>query len=289
MSNCVCGSGLASEFCCIPRSYPIADAENGWRNLNVQLHGVDVFGRLVPVPSDLTATLTINQLHHVDPCVQDALRVWTEVVGEKVKLMPPDTMLKALNSVSALESNLSDSLTATRYHQRQFLCRFNAVNVRHGQACAQGSEQLQIVFQDLPLKCELEAFLVRATGSLDALAQMIGLILTGKQRTFGVLIQKLETKGTTGAELRKELSSIFKKHSAWITESKRYRNAIVHEAEFDKFQAPKLSTHGISSACVAEDDADAFIIRVWANLLQMVREVGTSMHRHSADWRLPII
>jgi hypothetical protein len=256
--------------------------------MNVQLHGVDIFGRLVPVPRDLTATLSINQPHHVDACVQDALRVWTEAVGEKIKLVPPAMMLKALKSVSPLESNLSDSLTATRYHQRQFLCRFQAVDARHGRARVRGSEQLQIVFQDLPLKCELEAFLIRATGSLDTLAQMIGLILTGKQRTFVVLSQLLEKKATVGEELQKELSAIFKKHSAWISESKKYRNAIVHEAEFDTFQAPKLSTHGISSASVAEDDASAFVIRVWANLLAMMREVGASMHKHSTDWRLPM-
>ena len=117
---------------------------------------------------------------------------------------------------------------------------------------------------------------------------MIGLILTGKQRTFAVLVQQLHKKGTNAAELQRELSAVFQKHSAWIAESKKYRNAIVHEAEFDTFQAPKLSTQGISSACVAEDDAAAFVIRVWANLLQMVREVGASMHKHATDWRLPM-
>lgn len=288
MSKCACGSGLETEICCIPRNYPIVDVESGWSNLNVQLHGVDVLGRLVPVPRALTATLTLNQPHHVDSCVEDALRGWREAVGQKVKLIPPAAILKALKSVSTLEANLSDSLTATRYHQRQFLCRFQAVDARHGQALANGSEQLQIIFQDLPLKCELEAFLIRATGSLDAFAQMIGLILTGKQRTFHVLVEKLQKKGTTTAELQRELSAIFHKHSAWIAESKKYRNAIVHEAEFEKFRAPKLSTQGISSACVAEDDAAAFVIGVWANLLRMVREVGESMHKHSIDWRLPM-
>lgn len=288
MSKCACGSGLETEFCCIPRNYPITDVESGWRDLNVQLHGVDIFGRRVPVPRELTATLTINQPHHVDSCVEKALRGWREALDQKVKLIPPTALLKALKSISALEANLSDSLTATRYHQRQFLCRFQAVDARHGQALAKGSEQLQIVFQDLPLKCELEAFLIRVSGSLDALAQMIGLILTGKQRTFGVLIQKLQKKGTTAAELQKELSAIFQTHSAWIDESKKYRNAIVHEAEFDTFRAPKLSTQGISSACVAEDDAAAFVIGVWANLLRMMREVGESMYKHSSDWRLPM-
>lgn len=288
MSKCGCGSGLETENCCIPRNYPIVDVESGWKNLNVQLHGVDVFGRLVPVPRALTATLTLNQPHHVDSCVEDALQGWREAVGHKVKLIPPAAILKALKSVSTLEANLSDSLTATRYHQRQFLRRFQAVDARHGQALAKGSEQLQIIFQDLPLKCELEAFLIRASGSLDALAQLIGLILTGKQRTFGVLVQILQKKGTTAAELQKELVAIFQTHSAWIAESKKYRNAIVHEAEFDTFQAPKLSTRGISSACVAEDDAAAFVIGVWANLLRMMREVGESMYKHSTDWRLPM-
>lgn len=288
MKKCLCGSGLTSEACCVPKTYPISDSESGWRSLNVQIHGVDSFGRVIPVPRDLTTTLTLNQPHHVDYCVTEALKPWFEAFRRKVEGLPSGAMLKGLNSVSGLESNLSDSLTATRYHQRQFLCRFEAVDARHRQASAKGNDQLQIVFSDLPLKCELEAFLIRATGSLDALAQLVGLILTGKQRTFWTLVQKLEQKRSgIPTPLQQELSAVFREHSSWVAESKKYRNAIVHEADFKEFQGPRLSITGISSACIAEDDAAAFVIRAWSSLLLMMRRVGDLMCKHSTDWRLP--
>jgi len=288
MKKCACGSGLVPEECCIPKTYPICDSESGWRNLNVEIHGVDNFGHLVPVPRDLTTTLTVNQPHHVDPRVTETLEPWFEAFCRKVELSAPAAALKDLNSVSGLESNLSHGLTATRYHQRQFLCRMEVVNARHGQAIAKGNDQLQIVFNDLPLTCELEAFLIRATGSLDALAQLVGLILTGKQRKFWDLLKMLEKSRSIPATFQQELSALFREHSTWVDESKKYRNAIVHEADFKAFRGPKLGPHGISTACIADDDASVFVIRVWSSLLLMVRGVGDLMLKHSTDWRLPL-
>lgn len=284
---CLCGSGRTTAECCIPKQYPIVDGALGLKDVNVRLEGVGIFGQRVPVPSELTATLTLNQPHHVDPSVHTALHHWNEAIFLKVKLLAPQVALARLRTPSNLLSNLDDSLHATRYHQRQFLCRLRTVNRRHALGTARGSEQLQIIFNDLPLRCELEAFLLRVSGSLDALGQILGLLVTGKGRTYGELLRTVRNKREINPTLRTELTDIFSEHLAWIEEARTYRHAIVHRAEFTEFRGPIMRNQGMGTPVVGERDASDFAMHVWGQLVRMIESTGEVMYRRSTDWQIP--
>jgi hypothetical protein len=287
MIQCRCGSGRAIEACCIPDTYPICDEEAGWRTFRFEMAGVDGLGRLVPVPKSLEATISINQPHHLDESIDEALEPFRKALKRKTQLLPPDALLPALNSISSLENSLSDGLYAARYHQRQFSRRYVVVDAHHRASKTSGSGQLQVAINDLPMRCELEAFLLRARGSLDALAQFLGTLLLREGCTFVQLLKRMEKKAAMSRPLRDELQTILREQQSWIDESRRYRDGIVHEATFEDFCVPTLGVHGISSAAVATNTADRFVIRLWGQLIGLVRRVNEILDKHSSEWRLP--
>jgi hypothetical protein len=273
--------------CCVPKKYPIMDGALGLRDLKVEMEGVGIWGQRVPVPDELTATLTLNQPHQLDPVVHSALHAWTEALFLKVRLLTPHDAIKRLRTPSNLLSNLDDSLHATRYHQRQFICRFRVVNDRHAQRNNAGSERLQIIFNDLPLRCELEAFLLRTSGTLDALGQFLGLVVTGKQRTYGDLLRVVKNKREIDDAVRISLIEVFNENTGWIEEAKSYRHAIVHRAEFNEFRGPILGGEGIGPAVIGERDAADFAIYVWGQLTRMVEAIGKILYQNPDKWDWP--
>jgi hypothetical protein len=273
--------------CCVPKKYPILDGALGWGDLKVEMTGVGIWGQRVPLPNEITATLTINQPHQLDPAVQAALHDWTEALFLKVKLLTPHAAIKRLRTPSNLLSNLDDSLHATRYHQRQFICRFRVVNERHAQRKNAGSEQLQLIFNDLPLRCELESFLLRTSGTLDALGQFLGLVVTDKQRTYGDLLRVVKNKREIDDVMRKALIDVFDENNDWIEEAKSYRHAIVHRAEFTEFRGPMLGARGIGPAAIGTRDAADFAIYVWGQLTRMIEAIGKILYQNPDKWNWP--
>lgn len=264
----------------------MADLENGWKDIRVEMHGVGSFGQLVRVPSDLSAVLTMHQPHQVDTSIRDALDPWQEAFGAQIRGLAPDVALKSLNSVSGLEANLDDSLHAARYHQRQFLCRFRDVDARHRQSRTTATAQLEIVMNDLPLRCEIEAFLVRVSSSLDALGQLLGLILTGKPKKWGEFVTSLPKRRDIDSALRFALQDIIDQQAGWMAEARNYRHAIVHEAELAPFRGPAFGAHGVASAAVAKEDAGDFVLRIWTNLRTMMHAVAQAMYTNRNGWAL---
>jgi hypothetical protein len=229
--------------------------------MRVSMAGVDLFGREVPAPPSLSTTIWLRNPNHISADV-------SEVITRAKQMFESH---KAAEQLWKLIENLDESLEATRYHQRQFLARYRIVEEHYLNTPVSGSAQVDFVMGDVPLKCELEALLIRSRSSLDALAQLASKALGREPEKFGAFA----TSVRKGRKIPNsdEIDSLIKKHEAWLNTDRDHRNKIAHDGQLQHFNGLRIGSRGIDAAKLLEEDAVSYGLQLWTRLLLFTTEL----------------
>jgi hypothetical protein len=263
---CACGSGVRGEFCCLVAAPPVSVDPIGFNNLKLEISGVDVYGREVPVPPELSSTISLNNPNQLS-------REVTELMNELLVITEPHVRdFEHGKKLGELLTNLADALEAVRYHQRQFLARYRIVQNHYGKSDVTGSAQIQIVFNDRPLQCEFEAVVIRTRTVLDSAAH-IALFLYGQAPDkFGALCNLLKKNARRFINGHNALKLI-EDNKTWVLSDRAYRDSIVHQGQLRSFQGLKIGVHGIDVARVEKDDTVQYCLEVWPKIITFTRKL----------------
>lgn len=172
---------------------------------------------------------------------------------------------------SAIEQ-LSDSLYAVRYHQKQFLFRLARVYSEQLFSFEPPRGNTSIVINDRPLKAELEAFLFRVTSSLDSLAKTICVANDMKPMKFGEFatkINKMEKPSGIYGDLKKSIRQAEK----WIVPLKKFRDAIAHDGDCKGFIGVSHKGILVNDAQIGRVPAGNHVVETWTQLLATIDDV----------------
>jgi hypothetical protein len=189
---------------------------------------------------------------------------------------PPEEAIEFLAPRGRLVAALCDSLYATRYHQLQFLWRLGKVVARETFAVKPPRTSAEVRISDGPMRAELEAFLIRAVSTRDALVPLVCELLARslKHDTLGKLIRHLEHDQSPSKPASIKLRALFRKHEGWIHQLRDLRNAIVHDGEFDGFRSVGHHHGQILDATVCGVRAGAFAISTWRGLRNLMTDTA---------------
>lgn len=127
-----------------------------------------------------------------------------------------------------------DLLYSIRYHQRQFLFRLRLLHLQQlFNKPVTGNPS--IIMIDIPLRCELEAFISKTRSLLDVSAKLISCVMEPKKQKHGDLLKHLEASHSKG--IKKDLHDLYKQYNEWIKLLKPLREHIQHDGTFSEFRS----------------------------------------------------
>lgn len=269
-TECPCKSGRISAECCFPAQAPIIMDGPRFTALDINASLTDGI-HTSQLPRDWTAEVTVNQPYQQDQSINRLMKSFIEL------LVPPagldeSQLLAWLSSRGAPISQLEDSLYATRYHQRQFLFRLGRVYSEQSFAFTPPRGNVAIIINDVPLKVEFEAFLLRVTSTLDAIIKSICTINELKATNFTDFTKSLR-KRHLNPNLLDRFDCILRHEDAWIKPLKKLRNDVAHEGESKVFRGVTHRGLLIKDAEIANVPAGGYVIKTWQQLLALVADV----------------
>lgn len=274
---CPCRSGRTAGECCMPEGTPVSRRGQHFNSLKVELKALDERGMEVRLPKDLSAEASLKPPHQLDGEVEAIIDSTYENLGDDLGHLK--TWVRSADGFASFsafghkEGAVFDSLYAVRYHQQQFFARLRLVSAEQlfATEAVRGPNTIRIL--DVPLECELEAFLLRTRGLLDALAKAATFALGKKERTHGAFQAFLRTDQSLSEGIRNAIRKAYEAHRNWIEQVDEIRNAVLHDGEFRGF-TPIAHQHGrVVDAEVGGVRAGGFAIRVWMGLRELIPAV----------------
>jgi hypothetical protein len=269
-TSCPCNSGQKADACCFSSQPPVIATGARITSATIDASLRNQYKRF-NIPPGLNIQVTLNQPYQLDTVLENRLKAFMDI------FTPPADYdeIQAFNWIkergSAVEQ-LSDSLYAVRYHQKQFLFRLSRVYSEQLFAFEPPKGNVSIVINDRPLKAELEAFLFRVTSSLDSLAKTISVARDIKPLKFGELIAKIN-RMPNPLKNWSDLKKIITNAEKWIVPLKEFRNAIAHDGDCKGFIGVSHKGMLVNDAQIGGVPAGKYVINTWTNLLCTVDEV----------------
>lgn len=271
--QCPCGSGRESQYCCIPVDAPITVPPDQWKDLNLEVEAVDLFGRHhdVSLPDDAVFSVTFRHPSQLDQEIEN-LATWFEENFSLPEVVD-DVESWTLEAVNRFE-NLLAQLYALRYSQRQFFARLRMVTARTALESSGTRGPLEARFKDLPLKHELEHFLIRLQAVMDPLGRFGLHILASKTGNFGDFCQFLQSAEQINPLTKTSLESkIDRAKESWLADARQLRNAIIHEGEFQAFKGVGRKGKLLRDAKIGDQRAGVFCLQAWNNMFELATDI----------------
>jgi hypothetical protein len=270
IKNCLCGCGNIPKACCYVVEAPI----------NLHIPKIIRESSLVyQLPFGMNITYSIGKgpgilsEDQLNPRITDALLF----------------DMTQLHLFSPSERNeLVLPLHTIFYHLRQCLYRLNKLRESvHSEVILAKymTNNTMYQFEDVPLRCELESFILRLDSYFDLLSKYAGIQMGAKSNngmTHGKLLKKFFSNKknediemvTTLEEKYWPIRSIYQVYYDWTGEIGYYRNQIMHQGLGLDITFPR-SFHELSKYCptINEKPIDKLLLESWENVIQFTREL----------------
>lgn len=269
-SSCPCGSTRAARACCFSEGPPVLASGARIDAADIDATVIDAVGRPHPLPAGMSAEIRLSQPYQVDPDIDALHRAFVE-------LLKPARGLHFLEQgewVAARSrpvNSYAESLYSVRYHQRQFLFRLGRVTAEQHFDFRAPRGNVGIEMDDRPLRVEFEAFLLRVSSSMDALAKMLCILLDRSPRNYGPLQSLLKTDSSMSTPIRETLAARLRQADRWVVEVRDLRNQVAHDAELRTFRGVSHRGLLIADAEIVGVPAGGFVVRTWRDLLVLGR------------------
>lgn len=264
MELCLCGSQKPSNQCCIPTSAPI-HMEIPPFIRSSKLHRMDVPMFVNQLKISYAVKKGPAVLAQVDPLIADALGF----------------DLRKIHLDNATERNtLIFPLHAIRYHQQQFMIRLRFIQSEIPKLVLRTvNDPIIELFQceDVPLRCEFEAFISRTAAYLDAMGRYIAKILNVSVKKHGShnKIQNYLSK-VTGPKRKEHLAILqtYETHEEWAKKLLNIRNEIMHEGMSMDMTIPEdyFETR-IFNPKLNGESVEELVLTFWSRILELTRSL----------------
>jgi len=216
----------------------------------------------------------LNQPSQVDDEIEDIAMALLRA-GAPPGIDDSRELMEALRPLSVAVSRLSEAIYAARYHQLQLLFRLRRVVVQQTFAFSPPRGNAVVRINDRPLQAELEAFLIRLSSALDAMAKVLCILgkWSDNHGSFNKLLKYLPnvSRERHGTEAR--LLKLLRQHESWAQEVKQLRNAAAHEGTTGQFVPVSHEGLLVHDAKVAGVRAGEFAVRTWKNVKELARQL----------------
>lgn len=286
--SCPCGSGNAPAKCCLPDESPVIQPPGGYDAIKVEFGLTDERGREVQVPLSWRAELTLKNPHQLDAVIEDLADHWLQAIEARFSLVKkPD--IEDLTRAGDLLANLVHSWYSVRYHQRQALVRLRLVEAHASEARIRANARLALSLSDVPLRSEIEAFLIRLRGSLDPLAMLTGLFVANRPIKFGALFTGVTKNLRMNPAIKADLKRLFGNHAGWIDEVRGFRDNILHEAAFPELSEATFNSHGVLAPRIESKNARDLLFERWTEAVTISSAIASLLKEHANSWEFPQI
>ncbi len=271
---CPCQSGRPAGECCFPAEPPIIQSEPRITSANIQAQlSAPGIGAL-PWPRSWKPFVSLNQPGQVDDEIEDIAMAFLRA-GAPQGIDDPHELFEALRPLSGSVSRLAEAIYAARYHQLQFLFRLRKVVVQQTFAFSPPRGNAVVRINDRPLQAELEAFLIRLSSALDAMAKVLCILgeWSESHGTFNKLLKYLQNVSRQPQCTEARLLRVLRQHESWVQEVKRLRNAAAHDGTTDQFVPVSHEGLLVHDAKVAGVRAGEFAVRTWKSVKDLARDL----------------
>ncbi len=276
-ASCPCRSGQIAENCCFPSIAPVASTGTRIKGASIEASITDGVNRY-KLPDRSNLSITVNQPYQQDISIERRLNAFMDV------FLPPAglSQLQAWNWINirghAIEQ-FGDSIYAVRYHQRQFLYRLSRVYSEQVFGFEPPKGNASLIINDIPLKAELEAFLLRITSSMDSLAKVICVSNNLKLINFKELL-KLNSICDNLA-LNIAIKNVLHHADKWLVPLKKFRNVVAHEGDCKSFIGVSHKGLLVNDAKIGGVPAGSYVIKTWQQLLAAIDDIVQTYARTS--------
>lgn len=261
----------------MPAEVPVGQRGQHFDRIKLELKGLDQAGRELSLPSSFTAEAVVKPPQQLDPEVESIIDSTDDHIEEDLghlrAWLETRSGFEWFMAVGHKKAAAFDSIYAARYHQRQFFARLRIVTSEQLFATEPVGGRNKILLFDLPLRSELESFLLRTKGLLDALAKAATFTLGKRSRTHGSFQKFLEKDTELSEEVRSRLRRAYRGGESWITQVGEIRNAILHDGQFDGFTPIAHIAGKVVDAEVVGINAGAFVLKTWIGIRALVPAV----------------
>lgn len=271
---CLCQSGRTAGECCFPAEPPILQSEPRITSANIQAQLSAQGIGPIPWPRTWKPFVALNQPGQVDDEIEDIVMALIRA-GAPVGMEDPHDLMEALRPLSTVVRRLSEAIYAARYHQVQFLFRLRKVVVQQTFAFSPPRGNAVVRINDRPLQAELEAFLIRLSSTLDAIAKVLCVLgkWSANHGSFNMLLKYLPNVSRDRQSAEARVLRVLRQHESWAQEIKRLRNTVAHEGTTDQFVPVSHEGLLVHDAKVAGVRAGEFAVRTWKSVKELVREL----------------
>ncbi len=248
-------------------------------HVTTSYEGVTRDGHRVSLPPHLhgvlqrQAQVTMNYLD-----VGQLDRVIDELVFGKVSThmanwlgsMPETDAFGFVAKVGLEVDQLRRALYATRYHQRQFLYRWNLLRPKFALLPARlPAPGTAVVLDDMPLRFEFQAFVTAAdAAALDVLWRVVCVVVGKSPKQHQDFRIKVEKTGDRFPALH----GVAQQYRDWNKDLRTMRNVVAHRGALEDFQGFGVRGGDLLQPSVGPVSAAHLGIRLWQQLHQVVDE-----------------
>ncbi|SFF45684.1 hypothetical protein SAMN04487969_1423 [Paenibacillus algorifonticola] len=264
MEVCLCGSRKPPNQCCIPTNPPIhMEIPPFIRSSKLHRVGYPKIVNQVQIRYGVEKGPAI--LAQVDPLIADALGF----------------DLKKIHLDNATERNtIIFPLHAIRYHLKQFMHRLRYIQreiTKLARRTASDPLIELIQCEDVPLRCEFEAFISRMAAYLDAMGRYIAKMLKISVKNHGShnRIQNYLRNGTGGKrEEHQAILQAYETHAKWSKKLLNIRNEIMHEGMSMDMTIPENYFESrIFDPTLDGESVEELVLTFWSKVLELTRSL----------------
>lgn len=264
MEICLCGSGKTPDQCCVPVSPPILMKIPPFISSS-RIHKADypIFVKQYRVRYSLKSGPGI--LAQVDPVI-------AEVLGF-------DMSKSHINNATE-RNTLVFPFHAVRYHQQQFMNRLRFIQRELSNLVESKTHDAMIEIiqcEDIPLRCEFEAYISRIASYLDAMAHYITKVLniSRKHSSHNKIQIYLENEFKGKKMTHQTLRQIYKNHENWSKNLFSIRHEIIHEGMSMDMTVPDdyFETKKAFNPTLKKESIEQLVVLFWNNIVELTRSI----------------
>lgn len=267
--------------CCVPETPPVSNIEDGIAGAYMEAELISPTGTRYPLPQSWNANVTLRPVLQLSPQIQRIMAMLYIKVAAYIRQR--DWKKQAEDDLGIELQSLDNRLHAVRYHQRQFLCRLYKLEVQHSFTPKDIRGTVGIVIDDHPLRFELESFFVNVRSAIDVFGRIIARILEMKCTSYGNLLGELRKapahpqKKINKNPITQSFLEICSANELWIQETRKIRDALVHEGKMEHFRSVKYKAGRVSWPDFRKLKAEHACFQTWRHLIGFVEDVGKAI------------
>jgi len=264
---CACGSGVPPGACCQPKAAPVVAAVD-YPRARIDLRIETKRSEHLPLSAygPLRVALAMRNPAQLDAQIETTLEALVQAVRTRIKPK------QAFPLGDALE-RLQNALYAARYHERQFLYRWDKLDERTRVDYQRLGIGLSLYHLDVPLTAELTAFVQASRTALDVLGEIVMLVVLDQPKgTFGKMLQHMRKIKPSDPLWRRMLARVMDENEDWIARARQLRDGMVHDGFVRDFRPFGFRGTEVLPAELEGRDAHAVVRSLWQRHIQFIRD-----------------